>query len=289
MLLNKIKKNSMFYISTLIVIFFCITQSAIADDGLNQIEKNIKRTLRSLGIPQSEESKNNEQNLKIALQAFNETLGSDDKETTEILKQWDDYVKSASHFSNSNYADAINQQITDYYNAITDINYAIGNTNARRKREYSSSWVDDLFDRFGKKVIKKNDMAVRQSLLALSAAGDDEDFERKLKNLIYIETMLFGSYKRYYGLFLDFYREQLDQNAQKKLEPRKNLAESFLALIDKISLTSMHDTTVLQKILSENEARKLNDDVFTFLKNHRLSNSLYFTKALEDFNRALEN
>lgn len=130
-------------------------------------------------------------------------------------------------------------------------------------------------------------MAIKQSLLAFVTS--DEAFERKLKDLIYIEAMLFGSYKRYIGMFLTFYKEELDQNAQKKLEARKNIAESFLALIDKVSFTSMHNTTVLQNLLTENEARKLNDEIFSFLKNHALSHTFYdLRRVLEDLNKVAD-
>lgn len=69
----------------------------------------------------------------------------------------------------------------------------------------------------------------------------------------------------------------------------KNTAESFLALIDKVSFTSMQDTIALQKLLTEYKARQLNDEVFEFLKSHRISENLDFSMALEDFNKALEN
>jgi uncharacterized protein YukE len=271
----------------LFVFVLCMLQYAIADDDLNQLEKDIKKTLRSLGIQKSEESKNNEQDLTRAIQAFNETLESDDKETKEILKQWDEYIASVTHYSSADYAKAINKQLTDYYNAIDDLNSTIKKNKDKRRGEYSSSWVDDLVDHFGKEFIKKNKMAIKQSLLALVTS--DEDFERKLKDLMYLEVMLFGSYERYYGLFLTFCREELDHKAKKKIESRKDIAESFLVLIDKVSFTSMHNTIILQNVLTENEARQHNNEVFAFLKNHALSHTFDdLIRVLEDLKKATE-
>lgn len=262
----------------------CMVQSTIAENDLNQLKIDIKKTLRSLGIQQSEESKNNKQNLTKAIQAFNKALESDDERTKEILKQWDEYITSVSHYSNTDYANAINKQLTDYYKAIADLNNTIKENKIKRKSEYSSSWVDDLVNHFGKEYVKTNKMAIKQSLLAF--ATSDKAFEQKLKDLIYIEVMLFGSYKRYFGMFLNFYKEELDQNAQKKLEVRKNIAESFLALIDKVPFASMHNTTVLQNLLTKNAAQALNDEVFTFLKNHALSHTFdNLEMVLEDLNK----
>lgn len=289
MLLNRKKKIGFFYIGFLIVYVFCMAQYTFADDELNQLGEDIKKTLRSLSIPQSEESKNNQKNLIDAIQAFSGTMASDDEETKKILKNWNDYIINVSHFSNANYLNAIKKQTAEYYKAIANLNNMIGENKTKRRRSYSSSWIDDLFNHFGKAFIKTNQMAIKQSLFALSVAGSDDGFEQKLKDLIYIETMLYGSYKRYLGIFLSFYKEKLDQNAQKKLEPRKNLAVSFLALIDKVSLSSMQDTTVLQKLLAEYKARQLNDEVFKFLKNHHISDSLDFSIALEDFKKALKD
>jgi hypothetical protein len=72
-----------------------MTQYTIADDDLDQLTKDIKETLRSLGIPQSEESKKNELSLAGAIQAFSEALAAEDEESKNIFKQWENYIISA--------------------------------------------------------------------------------------------------------------------------------------------------------------------------------------------------
>lgn len=286
MLLHRLKKNSVCCVMILIVFVFCMAQHSTADNDLDQLTKDIQESLRSLGIPASEESKKNELNLAGAIQAFGEALASEDQETRDILKQWDNYITSASHYSNSDHANAINKQLMDYYKAIADLGKVIEEKNNRSKKDYSSSWVDDLVNHFGKEFIIKNKMAILESLLAL--VNSNEAFERKLKDLIYVEAMLFGSYKDYYGMFLTFYNEKLDDSAQKKIEAHKKIAENFLALIDKVSLTSMHNTTVLRNILIENEARRLNNEVFTFLKAHPLSHTFRGSRPFEDLKKVTE-
>jgi hypothetical protein len=283
LLMNRLKKKGACYAMVLIAFVFCTAQHTIANDDLDQLDK----LLQSFEIPHSEEeSKNNEKIFNRILQVYSDTLAFDDKETKELLSQWDNYLISVSHYSNTDYTNALNRQLTDYFKAITDIGDIIKRNKAKRKSEYSSTWVDDLVNHFGKEFIKKNKTAIKRSLLAFPS---DDDFERKLKDLIYIETMLFGSYKKYFGMFLNYYKEELDDNAQKKIESHKHIAEYFLRLIDKASFASMHNTTVLHNVLAENKARQLNDDVFTFLKNHPLSHTFGDFRALQDLRKITDN
>lgn len=143
MLLNRKNNYGIIHISILIVGFFCMTHHVIADDDLNQLGKNIKNSLRSLGIPQSEESKTNQKNLSEVIQAFKEALSSEDEETKVILKQWDNYIVGITHFSNDEHFVAIGAQRTDYLNALHDLNDRLLKIDAAEKK-YSSEWVNDL-------------------------------------------------------------------------------------------------------------------------------------------------
>jgi len=87
-------------------------------------------------------------------------------------------------------------------------------------------------------------------------------------------------------MFSDFY-SKLDDQAKKKLEPRKNFADSFLKIIGDASLASMNNQNVLRTLLTENKARRLNDEVFLFLKGHPLSHTLDL-RASEDLKKAIE-
>lgn len=283
MLLHRFEKYSVCYVTILIALVFCVAQNTNANDEIDQLNK----LLQSLNIPQSEEGKKNERRFARILQAFGEAQGSDDKETKNLLKQWEDYLISTSNYSNTDHITAINAQLSDYYKAITDIGSNIKESNTKRKNEYSSAWVDDLVRHFGMEFVKKNKNVILQSWEAIISS--DEAYEQKIKNLVYIETMLFGSYKDYFGMFLTFYKEELDQNAQEKMVVYKNIAEDFLALIDKTSFTSIYDNTVLKRVLAENKARHLNEEVFLFLKNHPLSHTFGEPRALKDLRKVFDN
>lgn len=284
--INRLPKNGIFGITFLLFYAFCITQYAIANDSVDRLNQDIQKDIQSLILSQYRESKESKQYLTRAIRAFNETQKSDNEEVKKALRQWDDHIKSVSLYSNSDYVDALDKQLTDYYKAIDSLGKIISVTKANQKSRYSSSWADDLANHFGKEFIKKNKTAIKWSLMAISAS--DKTLERKLKDLIYIETMLFGSYEDYFRKFLTFYNEKLDQNAQKNMEAHKNVAQSFLTLIDKVSLISMHNTTVLHITLSENKARQLNNEVFTFLKKHPLSHTFKdIARLLEDLEKVI--
>jgi hypothetical protein len=270
-------------VAFLIAFVFCVAQNTSANDELLQLNS----LLVSLNMPQSEESKKNVERFARMLQAFGEVQGPDDKETKYLLMQWDDYLISTSYYSNTDHIAAIIMQLTDYYEAIADISSNIKKNNAKRKSEYSSSWVDDLVSRFGMEFVKKNKGVILQSWEAVFSF--DETFEKNLKDLVYIETMLFGSYEDYFGMFLTFYKKELDQNAQEKMASYKKIAKYFLALIDKASFASIHNTTVLKRVLAENKARHLNEEVFQFFKNHPLAHTFEEPRALNDLRKVFEN
>lgn len=282
MLLHRIKKHCVCYPTILIAFVLCITQDTIANDESNQLDK----ILQSLNIPKSKERKKNEQHLVRVIQAFGAAQKSENKETKYLLTQWEKYLIRASHYSNSDHLDAIKKQLTDYYQTIAEVGNIIEKNSVRSKNQYSSSWVDDLVNHFGIEFVRKNKNVIIESWKAIFSS--DEEFEIKLKDLIYTETMLFGTYKDYFGMFLTFYNEKIDQKAQKKLEAYKNIADNFLAVIDKTSFASMYHATVKKKVLSENKARELNEEVFLFLKAHPLSHTFRDSRTLKDLMKVIK-
>lgn len=283
MLLHRSIKILIAYIT--VFAFVCISQCAAAS---NDLDKHVRKLYRALGnVPKADSSNSVATSIGRAFNLFNDVLESDNEATRTTLKKWDNYALTVLNYSNKEYLDAISEQQAGYHKAIADINELIEKTKKIQKKEYSSAWVDDLVEHFGKNYLKQNKAAILWSLQAIFTC--DETFESMLKNLIYTETMLYGSYRKYFNGFLDFYREKLDAKAKKNLEGRKVAAESFLAIIGEVSFASMHEDTVLRKILAVNKARQLNDEVYKFLKNHHLSNTFGDLRASEDFRKAIED
>jgi hypothetical protein len=285
MLLNRIKKDSVFYISILTVCVLFMAQPSAADDDLEQLSEEMKTSLRTLGIPQSEESNNNEQNLSKAIQAFGQALVSDDEETKEVVRQWDDYIVSVTDFTNDEHIAAIGAQKRAYLKALKDLNDRISEIDAVEK-QYTSAWIDDLKIRFGREFIIKNRRTILDNFGAI-IAGSYHQYEEQLKNVIYAEEMLFGSYKKYFNLFLDFYNKEASYYGRRILDSRKQAAEAVLALINDVSYVGFYKTYALKENLAGNRAQKLNKELYLFFKGHEIYRNFDLSKACKDLNEAV--
>ena len=100
----------------------------------------------------------------------------------------------------------------------------------------------------GEGYIKNNKEAIISSLYAITT---ETNYEKELKELVYTETILYGSYKKYIGMFLDFYKEKLNDEER----------------------------------LSENKALSLNKELLPFLKEHIQPHTLDLIRALKDLRK----
>lgn len=116
----------------------------------------------------------------------------------------------------------------------------------------------------------------------------DTDYEKQLMNLVYIESMLYGSYKRYFGLFQDFYNEELDSKSRKKLSSHNDFSDAFISLIGQVSITSICDKTVLRERLTKYSAKELNEELFEYFKSIPFSSKFDTLRAIEDYKKAVQ-
>ncbi len=56
---------------------------------------------------------------------------------------------------------------------------------------------------------------------------DYHKYGKELKNLIYIEAMLYGSYREYFGMFIDYFNREIDDGPEKKYKQEKKLHKPF--------------------------------------------------------------
>ena len=258
------------------------TQFATANDDSKD---SFDALLKSLSSPPAETDTNNYATIIKAIRAFNEASGVEDEKNTELQTRWDTFLSDNTHYSNDDYTYAIEIQAGDYQKAVVNFSNIIKVNNEMQKSTDSSLWINDLINHFGKVYIVKNRKSIQWSLLAISNSNDA--YIEGLKELIYRETMLYGSYQRYFSLFLNFYNDKLDDNGKKQMEPRQKFAAAFLKIITKPPIKSMHDDTVLLKKMNEHKAQQLSNDIFEFLQNHPLSNRLDPMQAMDDLMQVL--
>ena len=205
--------------------------------------KNADRLLKALGnLPLADQNADAQQKIANTLQAFSASLDSDEKETKDILQKWNNYLISINRCSNTEHFQVLKSQQNDYYQAIADLEAGIRKSNQLRK-DYSASWIDDLVNLFGKSYLKTNRDAILSNFMAI-IQKDYHLYKKELKSLIYTEAMLYGSYRAYFKMFIDFNKEKLNADEQKRLASRVEVADAFLAVIDDVSMTSMHNRSL---------------------------------------------
>ncbi|MGD9365697.1 MAG: hypothetical protein PVH87_08390 [Desulfobacteraceae bacterium] len=251
-------------------------------------EKNMDRLLKALGnLPQPNQKADTKQNIANTLQAFAASLESEDKEVYSALKKWDDYLISINECSNAEHIQVLKSQQVDYFKSIADLEEGIRRSKQLRKA-YSASWVDDLTSRFGKGFLKDHRDAILTNFQAISTS-DYHVYDHELRTVIYTEAMLYGSYQKYFGMFINFCKKKLNTREQQRLASRKEVAEAFLAVINDVSITSMQNTLMFTERLYKNKAKGLNEELFLFFQKHPLSQNYDMIRAIKDLRKAIQS
>jgi hypothetical protein len=257
-----------------------------SEESLRQ-GKKMDRLLKALNnLPQADQKADTKMDVANTLKAFAASLKIEDKEVRSALEKWDDYLIRINECSNVEHIKVIKSQQVDYYNAISDVEAGIRRSKQYRKT-YSPSWIDDMRNRFGKGFLKTNRDIILSNFQAI-ICRNYHIYEQELKNLFYTEAMLYGSYRKYFGMFIGFYKEKLNIQDQKRLASRAEVAEAFLAVINDISLTSMHNTLLFRERLYDNKAKALNEELFLFFQNHPISR-YHNSKAAKDLENAIQS
>jgi len=225
--------------------------------------------------------------LSGSLKAFGIDAHADDEATRTLLELWSNYLEERTHFSSADYLEAIESQQLDYYKAINLLNKRITDTNNFRN-DYTSRWLKDLNRKFGPEFIVGNREAILHNFAAIISRSYHQ-YGKELKDLVYIETMLYGSYKEYFNSFMKFYEDELSPGDQVKLKARKDVAETLLNLIGEASITLMHENLVLSERMNNNRARKHSKELFEFFDSHSLSKFFEISKASDDLDAAIQN
>jgi hypothetical protein len=199
-------------------------------DKSKRLADNVSELYRIIGDAEHVgDGQNIETDIAEAVNLFQSALTSIDEETKVVLDQWGNYLKSVSHYSNADYFNAIKSQQIDYMNAIAELDGLIEQEKKSRKN-HVSSWIDDLIKRFGKDSLTEKRDAIFKNLSYIAARSSKKQ-KAALRDLFYIEAMLYGSYREYFGDFLKFYNSEIDDAGRIKLRSRKDVAESLLEVI----------------------------------------------------------
>ncbi len=183
--------------------------------------------------------------------------------------------------------EAIKSLQIDYYKAISVLSSKIEETKKHREN-YSPAWVTDLVQLFGKDYIVNNRKAVYDNFGAIIGRSYHH-YSKEMKELIYIETMLYGSYREYFSSFVEFYDEVLNADQKIKLKTRKDAAVNLLNLINQASYRQLYENEILFERMRDSRAKKHDKELFNFFKKHSLSKNFDVSKASDDLDAAIKN
>jgi hypothetical protein len=245
------------------------------------IDRNLKKIRNILGITETQTNNKNIQDIiPGALKKFSNEAANEQEEIQSLLREWNRYLNTVKNFASTEYGIAIEYQQKEYYSSLNRLANGIQKLNANRKK-HSSQWLSELTDRFGKEFARENKEAILANFLVVMNT-DYRSYEQEVKDLIYIETMLHGSYKEYFGMFLEFYKGELSQEEQKLLSSRREIAEAILSVIDEIRISKLFETKALHGRMAIHKAQRQNKELYEFFQEILKSHSINVRKAADD-------
>lgn len=213
-------------------------------------------------------------------------IADEDPEITAVLKQWADYLKAVSTYSQEDYRESFDILQKEYSYLIGKLELCMGNQKSSQNR-YDPKWVDRLISHFGKSYLKDKEKSIIINI-RMAVAGDTENCCGPILEKLFLkEAILYGAYSYYLNAFLDFCKE-LPPALSKLLKQRKNEAEDILDLIERVSILKVSIGRGLpRKILSEIASRNYDKTIYEWFKNNPIGCDIDAFKALEDFRKAI--
>lgn len=211
----------------------------------------------------------------------------DDPATTPLLNKWSDRLQSITTYSNLDYLEALTTLQKEYSDLIAQTEECMTSGPKDAPKGYDPVWIDKLISHFGMDFLKDKEKVVLTNL-RMAVAGDTINYcGAIIEKLVYKEAVLFGAYRYYLSLFIDFYKSQ-PAEAKEVLRPRKDAAENFLNLINNYSFMKLFiGSGMPRKELSEIEAKNANEAIYNYFKENPVGYDADPFKVIEDFRKAI--
>ena len=221
------------------------------------------------------------QEVKVLLDQF-----AIKSQETEMTKKWDNYLTELTGFNNNEYLSAIQQLYNEYYQSLTEHGNCCKKS-AEEEKAYSSAWIGNFQNRFGKDYFSKNIDSIKFILISLHVKRKISYCEKFEKETIYREVHCFQAFRRYIRYFLEFI-ESLNEEDKKKFKNKKAIAESLLAFpvapIQKIISDS--GLMVSLRTVALSSRTNLDANVIKFLSQHsNFSEPFDIMKAVSDIEK----
>jgi hypothetical protein len=217
-------------------------------------------------------------------QVFSDLMESTAKENKELLVGWNDYLIKVVGHSNADHLKVIEEFTKDYAKALKAIDEKYAKDRKQDKMNYTSKWLDDVTERFGKEFVCNNITAVMMNLIIAFQRTDAKRYDQDANEIISKESILYLAYESYLNHFMDYYN-QLSEKDRKKMNAWKVVAEKYLSITNRSHFAFTHYGRHLNNKMEENAMQKKNNELYMYFKKLILPfGSGALQKAIKDKN-----
>ena len=221
-------------------------------------------------------------------QAFSNLIESASKENKLLLDGWNDYIIKTLGYSNTEHLEVIEQLTLDYAESYNAINEKYNKERGQDKMHYTSEWLDDLVERFGKDFVYNNERAIMLNLLLAINRNDAKKYDQDAKEIISKELILYLAYERYLSVFKDYYNK-LSEKDQKKMNAWKEVADKYLSITSRSHFAQIYYGRHMKKKIDDNAMLKENKELYGYFKKVNLPfGSGALSQAMKDMNIFIE-
>jgi len=187
------------------------------------------------------------------------------KENKYLLDGWNNYIIKTLGYSNAEHLMVINELSMDYAEAVKAFNKKYEKDSKIDENKYSSKWIDELVDRFGKAFICANEKVVMMNLLMATNRKDNKKYDQAAKDVLGKELILYLAYQEYLSVFMQYYN-QLDEQDQKKMKAWKKVAENYLSVTSKSHFATIYYGMHMKDKIRDNAVKKENNELYMFFE-----------------------
>jgi hypothetical protein len=225
-----------------------------------------------------------EENSPNLYQAFSNLLESASEENKHLLDSWNDYIIKVLGYSNAEHLKVIEELTIDYAKAFKALDEKHRKDREQDKIKYTSEWLDELIEQFGKDFICNNKRAVMLNLMIAFNRNNAKKYDQDAKEIISKELVLYLAYERYLGVFMDYYH-QLGDKDRKKMKAWKEVAEKYLSIANRSHFAQVYYSFHMINKVRDNALQKENNELYLFFKN---TNFPYGSGALKKAEKDLD-
>ena len=222
-------------------------------------------------------------------QVFSDLMESTAKENKELLVGWNDYLIKVVGHSNADHLKVIEEFTKDYAKALKAIDEKYAKDRKQDKMNYTSKWLDDVTERFGKEFVCNNITAIMMNMIIAFQRTDAKRYDQDANEIISKESILYLAYESYLNHFMDYYH-QLSEKDRKKMNAWKVVAEKYLSITNRSHFAFTHYGRHLNNKMEENAMQKKNNELYMYFKKLILPfGSGALQKAIKDKNLFVTN